>query len=621
MAPLVHASLTKRLFLAFLVFRLLNALLIETFHVPDEYWQSVEVAHRSVFGYGFLTWEWQPAATLRSFLHPSLYAGLYMLVSWTGLDRVWPTSLVVLPKLLQGLIAALGDASLHSFVAINFGSTLAMWYTIVNLTNWFLIHNLTRTLANSIETSLFSLFLSFWPVFYKYTSMDGEKAMMRNRRIALVLAGLCFVLRPTSAVSWAFFAVVHLYETDRPIIFLVEASGISFLVLLVGAAVDVVYYGTWASPLLSFLKFNFLTSGAAHYGSHPWHWYVSSGLPMLLGPYLLPTVVGLFKSKAWLKERLAWLIGLNLAVFSLIGHKEGRFLMPLIPILHLFAAKAIMSWWEGTSPAKRKDSPSPPRHIAVGAELAPSPYAASTITKTTSQQQSDTTHAQLQRRHVAIGSKQISLLSRLKRILVLALVIVSLAIGIYTSAVHQRGTISLMTYVREHPEIDSLLLLMPCHHTPGLAYVHRPTFRLEYLDCSPGLPDGQLDEADTFYDSPGLFLSQHYPSAARTVHAGAAPVSGAAHTPNSASNDKSTFIVHPTYTKDSGLKGMARPTLSNTIASQRLPSYIAMYNALSENSEVSAWMKLNQFTQVESFFHTHAPSGRVGSHVVLYAQL
>jgi phosphatidylinositol glycan class B len=32
-------------------FRLLNALLLQTFFNPDEYWQSAEVAHRIVFGY------------------------------------------------------------------------------------------------------------------------------------------------------------------------------------------------------------------------------------------------------------------------------------------------------------------------------------------------------------------------------------------------------------------------------------------------------------------------------------------------------------------------------------------------------------------------------------------
>ena len=40
-----------------LLLRLFNALLISTYFCPDEYYQSVEVAHRLVYGYGDLTWE------------------------------------------------------------------------------------------------------------------------------------------------------------------------------------------------------------------------------------------------------------------------------------------------------------------------------------------------------------------------------------------------------------------------------------------------------------------------------------------------------------------------------------------------------------------------------------
>ncbi len=41
--------------LSFLVgFRLVNAFVCTTAFVPDEYWQSLEVAHRMVFGYPLL---------------------------------------------------------------------------------------------------------------------------------------------------------------------------------------------------------------------------------------------------------------------------------------------------------------------------------------------------------------------------------------------------------------------------------------------------------------------------------------------------------------------------------------------------------------------------------------
>ncbi|KAL6056153.1 Mannosyltransferase [Balamuthia mandrillaris] len=47
---------------ALVAYRCCNALLVKTYFAADEYWQSLEVAHNTVFGYGYLTWEWRPHA-------------------------------------------------------------------------------------------------------------------------------------------------------------------------------------------------------------------------------------------------------------------------------------------------------------------------------------------------------------------------------------------------------------------------------------------------------------------------------------------------------------------------------------------------------------------------------
>lgn len=70
--------------------RILSVFLVQTWYVPDEYWQTLEVAHKQVFGYGTLTWEWQQG--IRSYLYPSVVAGLYTVLKYTGLD--YPEALV-----------------------------------------------------------------------------------------------------------------------------------------------------------------------------------------------------------------------------------------------------------------------------------------------------------------------------------------------------------------------------------------------------------------------------------------------------------------------------------------------------------------------------------------------
>lgn len=66
--------------------RLPLAALTGTFWVPDEYYQALEPAHQSVFGYGHLTWEWTTLRPIRSFFYPSLFIPLYKLLAVLNLD-------------------------------------------------------------------------------------------------------------------------------------------------------------------------------------------------------------------------------------------------------------------------------------------------------------------------------------------------------------------------------------------------------------------------------------------------------------------------------------------------------------------------------------------------------
>jgi GPI mannosyltransferase 3 len=71
-----------------LLFRALNSLLIQTFYSPDEYWQSLEVAHQYVFnfpGHETLTWEWHHK--IRSFLHPAMFSLVYYALKFLELDQ------------------------------------------------------------------------------------------------------------------------------------------------------------------------------------------------------------------------------------------------------------------------------------------------------------------------------------------------------------------------------------------------------------------------------------------------------------------------------------------------------------------------------------------------------
>lgn len=66
--------------------RVLIALATQTYFQPDEYYQSLEVAHHLVYGYGHLTWEWLTPKPIRSIFYPLLNVPIYAALKLLGLD-------------------------------------------------------------------------------------------------------------------------------------------------------------------------------------------------------------------------------------------------------------------------------------------------------------------------------------------------------------------------------------------------------------------------------------------------------------------------------------------------------------------------------------------------------
>lgn len=64
--------------------RLFNAALVKTYFDPDEYWQSIEIAHLNVFHYGWKTWEWSMG--LRSCLFLMPFIVYYRIIKLLELD-------------------------------------------------------------------------------------------------------------------------------------------------------------------------------------------------------------------------------------------------------------------------------------------------------------------------------------------------------------------------------------------------------------------------------------------------------------------------------------------------------------------------------------------------------
>lgn len=453
------------LFACLLAYRLFNALFIRTFFQPDEYYQSLEPAHVLVFKYGFLPWEYREE--IRSIAHPLLFAIPFKLLQALGLDS--SSHLLLVPKLIGALQAAVTDFYTVRFVHKVWGRSAGWWSLLVTVLSPWNFYALTRTFSNSLETSLCAYALYKWPFTGFPQQLGTEKLWSKyvdTTLKALGAIGAAILIRPTAALPWAVPGLRQLKRYGTTFGF--EAFYAGYVTLQFAVIIDSFYYGRLAFPLLNFLRFN-LGGHADFYGVNKLHYYLSQGLPLLLCAWLPFALHGALRARKTHTELLV-MCGSVVAAYTLLCHKEVRFISPLVIILNGFAAYSL-DLLSGTHKSAR-----------------------SKVVKSTS-----------------ASARQVRQGARIWFKLTLAAVIaVNIGIGYYGARMHQRGVTDLIEHVRLHPEIDELLLLMPCHSTPWQSHIHRQgNFR--FLTCEPplhGTPAvGYRDEADQFYDDPVAFLA------------------------------------------------------------------------------------------------------------------
>ncbi|KAI0672934.1 glycosyltransferase family 22 protein [Trametes maxima] len=451
----------QKLVLSALAVRIGIALSTCTFFQPDEYYQSLEVAHYLVFGYGQLTWEWLASDPIRSIVYPALNVPVYWLLKVSHLDNT--SALIWGPKLLHGTLAACTDIWLARLTRRVTGERYVNAALFFSFTSFFHGLSLSRSISNSAETSLTTVALSYFPWDINSPKWRGDLSR------TLLFAALAYAIRPTNAVIWVFMFTWLLWTVrGRPstvLAIILTASFIGTSVILTTITLDSLFYGELTLTPFNFLRTN-ASSVSLFYGRSPWHYYLSQAVPILATTTLPWVVHGAYivagpAAPAPFKVLLGAMIW-TILVYSLAGHKEWRFIHPLLPLMHIVASKSFVDSHDAKS---------------------------------------------------ALSSGKL-----LRRRLFIALSVPAIA---YVALLHGRAQVDVINYLRGLSPIvsNSIGFLMPCHSTPWQAYLHRHDLadegRLWALGCEPPLHGQDVavykDQTDIFYESPLDYLKTRFP--------------------------------------------------------------------------------------------------------------
>jgi len=242
---------------------LLAALLSHSTFAPDEHYQSSEPTLCMLSYPCIRTWEWTNPDPIRTSLNLFPYALLYKSIS-------------LLPKLFfHPLLSTLLTALLSSLPLQYLITTLPSLAPVISST-WFLYYTGARSYSNSLETVLCTA------VFVKLTTSKRPPYVLLG-----IICSLAITIRFSAGVYFLPLFLHHIYKTAslRFLLPFVPSLLLSFLLF---HAIDCHFYERdFLSLPITYnnIMFNVISNSSELYGTHPWHWYITSCLPQITGVY------------------------------------------------------------------------------------------------------------------------------------------------------------------------------------------------------------------------------------------------------------------------------------------------------------------------------------------------
>lgn len=297
---------------------------------PDEVYQSLEPAHRLVFGYGMVAWEFIDGA--RNWALPGLVAALMKLAQLLGLAT--PRGYLSVVRL--------------GFVALSVG---AAWATYRLATSQGASELMGAVAAAAFACSAVPIYFGHramsetacsLPVVWGLALVLQNDASRRQLMLGGSLLGVGVLLRLQCGVFAAGALAVLLARRQwRPAQVTLATLGVWALIFgaldhFTWANAPGAVWGGWFHSAKKYIEFNLIEGKAAGWGTAPWSFYVEhlwAAMPALT----LLTVAGLVVAA----RRALGVLLIGLAFFALhcaVPHKEIRFVLPVLPVFFAVAA-------------------------------------------------------------------------------------------------------------------------------------------------------------------------------------------------------------------------------------------------------------------------------------------
>ncbi len=287
---------------------------------PDEIFQTLEPAHKLVFGRGFTYWEFKVGA--RSWFLPGIIAGVYKLLDLCGVKD--PLYINIGVKIFYSIFNSLAVSVVYLlFRRHGLDKKEAFLFSLPLAASYLLSYISVRTISESAA-------LPFMVFAVYFASNYVEKETKKDLFFTIITVGIAYMIRfQTCIFAFGLFIALFLTAKKRFRAALIFGAGYIGMMLIQGI-MDIFTWGKFAQSLITYLDYNIIRKVSDNFSVSPWYFFIKEFAatfhPLTYIPAILMMIFAIInfrKNKSLVLFFFPFLF--FFAIHSAIAHKQPRF--------------------------------------------------------------------------------------------------------------------------------------------------------------------------------------------------------------------------------------------------------------------------------------------------------